>query len=106
MENPFELIIEKLARIEKAIEMLSSIQRNTSDDSLFNVEDVSKYLKVEKSAIYKFTSTNEIPHYKNGKKLYFKKSDIDKWISSKKIKTRDDIEREALEYLIKNPKRF
>ena len=40
------------------------------------------------------------------KKLYFKKADIDEWIFSKRIKTHDDIEKEAMEYLRRNPRRF
>jgi hypothetical protein len=48
------------------------------------------------------TSSNDIPHYKSGKRLYFKKSEIDEWVFSNRIKTNDDIEKEAMEYIRKN----
>lgn len=105
MENPFELILEKLDRIEKAIQNLNVGEPKAPVNELLDVEQVASYLKVTKSAIYKLTSTSEIPHYKNGKRLYFKKSDIDEWILSKRVKTNDDIEKEAMEYIRRNPRR-
>jgi hypothetical protein len=50
MENPFEIILERLDRIEKTIEQLNANGP---------------------SANYKFTSEGSIPHYKNGKKTIF-----------------------------------
>jgi excisionase family DNA binding protein len=105
MENPFEIILERLDRIEKAIQNLSVGKTKAPVDELWDIAQVASYLKITKSTIYKLTSTSEIPHYKNGHRLYFKKSDIDEWIFSKRIKTRDDIEREAMEYIRKNPRR-
>jgi excisionase family DNA binding protein len=105
MENPFELILERLDRIEKAIQNLDIQESKAPVKELQNLEQLASYLKVSKSAIYKLTSTKEIPHYKNGHKLYFKKSDIDEWIFSKKIKIQDDLKKEAMEYLLKNSKK-
>jgi len=106
MENPFELILERLDRIEKAIAALNTTNPIQVTNTPMDVKDLSVYLKLSVSAIYKLTSTNEIPHYKSGKRLYFKKEDIDEWIFSNRIKTRDDIEKEAMEYIRKNPRRF
>mgnify|MGYP003511462127 CR=1 FL=1 len=106
MENPFELILEILDRIEKAIAALNTTNPIQVNNTPMDVKDLSEYLKLSVSAIYKLTSTSEIPHYKSGKRLYFKKEEIDEWIFSKRIKTRDDIENEAMEYLRKNPRKF
>ncbi len=106
MENPFELILERLDRIEKAIASLNTTNPIQVNNAPMDVKDLSEYLKLSVSAIYKLTSTSEIPHYKSGKRLYFKKKEIDEWIFSKRIKTRDDIENEAMEYLRKNPRKF
>ena len=106
MENPFELILERLDRIEKAIASLNTTNPIQVNNTPMDVKDLSVYLKLSISAIYKLTSTSEIPHYKSGKRLYFKKEDIDEWIFSNRIKTRDDIEKGAMEYIRKNPRRF
>lgn len=49
-----------------------------------DLEEVSRYLKLSKSALYKLTSKNEIPFYQpGGKKIFFKKSELHEWIVSK-----------------------
>lgn len=106
MENPFELILERLDRIEKAIQKLSHTSDAHDVNQIMDIYEVAEYIKVAKTSIYGMTHQNTIPHYKSGKKLYFKKSDIDEWIFSKRIKTRSDIEEEAIEYIRKNPRRF
>jgi excisionase family DNA binding protein len=105
MENPFELILERLDRIEKAILNLNIGIPIAEVNHPMDIKELSAYLNKSKSAIYTMTFSNKIPHYKSGKKLYFKKSEIDEWIFSNKIKTNDDIEREAMEYIRKNPRR-
>ena len=106
MENPFELILAKLDRIENAITNLNTTNPAPIIFAPMNVREVSEYLKISVSSIYKLTSSSQIPHYKSGKKLYFKKDEIDEWIFSNRIKTRDDIEKEAMEYTRKKPRRF
>jgi excisionase family DNA binding protein len=62
-----------------------------------------EYLNLAKATLYKFTACREIRHFKKGKKLYFKKSELDEWILESRIKTRKEIETEATNYLLKRP---
>ena len=61
------------------------------------------YLDVSKSFLYKLTSSRGINFTKpNGGKIYFKKSDLEKWMSqneSKSLKVKED---ELNEYLESN----
>jgi excisionase family DNA binding protein len=67
-----------------------------------NLNQLCDYLELSKSHIYKLTSNQEIPHYKRGgKKLYFNKYEIDKWVLENKVKTIKDIEQEANAYLMR-----
>lgn len=79
MENPFELILERLDRIEKSIEQLSANGPLANINNPMDVKDLSAYLKISASTIYKFTSTRSIPYYKNGKRLFFKREEINDW---------------------------
>lgn len=106
MENPFELIMQRLDRIEKAIENLKTENAIVVESKAMNVSEVAKYLNTNIPSIYGLTSRAEIPHYKIAKKLYFKKEEIDEWINSKKIKTNQDIEKEVDEYLRKRKGHF
>jgi len=50
---------------------------------LLNISQASQYLSLAKQTLYSFTSKNEIPFIKRGKKLYFKKSELNKWLIGK-----------------------
>ncbi len=60
------------------------------------LEDAAKYLGISKSYLYKLTCKNAIPFYKpNGKKIYFSKAELDKWIMKNPVKSSEEIEQEA-----------
>jgi len=70
---------------------------------VFTVNEVCSYTGFEKSYIYKLTSMRKIPHYKSpgGKIVYFKRNEINEWMTQNKIKTTDEIEIEAKNALVK-----
>lgn len=43
------------------------------------INEVTEYLKIPKSTLYKLTMTKKIPYLKIGKQLRFRKSAINKW---------------------------
>jgi excisionase family DNA binding protein len=105
MENPFEIIIEKLTAIERRLEVIESKLNCTNETSgvseIMSLNQLCEYCDFTKSFVYKKTSTREIPHYKKGKKLFFKKEEIDHWIFENKVKTIGDLQREATKYFIR-----
>lgn len=105
MENPFEIILERLDRIEKAINKLSANGPLANINDQMDVKYLAAYLKISASTIYKFTSTRSIPYYKNGKRLFFKREEINDWIFTTKINSSYEIEKEATEYIRKHPRK-
>lgn len=106
MENPFELILEKLNSIEKMIGQLylkNGLASASAD--VTDINEASRFLGLSKSALYKMTCNREIPHYKRGKRLYFDKSELAKWVMRNKILSQDEIEKQAEEYIRRNPRR-
>ena len=90
-------ILEKLERIEKLLETQQAMQKQ-----VLNLNDACIYLELSQSHLYKLTSTGSIPHYKpNGKKLYFKREELDTWLLRNRSNSIDEIEQEAANYLIK-----
>lgn len=56
------------------------------------LNEACKLLEVSASYMYKLTMHKAIPYYKpNGKLIYFKKTDLDKWILKSKIKSDEEI---------------
>jgi excisionase family DNA binding protein len=94
-------ILEKLEKIE------SILSQQNSDSSIrqpMNIEDASKFLGYSKAYLYKMTCNRQIPYYRpNGKKIVFKKSELEEWIFKHRIKSHEDIEKEADEYIRKHP---
>jgi len=105
MENPFELILDKLNYIEN---LLKNVMKNDNGTvtitEVLNLTQAAEYVSLSKSAIYKKTSERNIPHFKQGKKLYFKRSELDHWLTSMKISTKDEIDQVATDYIIRKGK--
>ena len=55
--------------------------RAVASDTVVDVEELAKYLKVDTSWVYKQVSLRNIPHFKLGKYPRFKKLEIDRWIN-------------------------
>lgn len=63
---------------------------------VWNVSDVMKYMGVTKDYVYRLTSNKLIPHYKPmGKKVFFKRTEIEEWLLTNKVNTSDDVESEV-----------
>lgn len=56
------------------------------DNELMSIDELAKYLRLSKSTIYKLKSTREIPSFKTGKILMFKRKDIDNWLNNYRSK--------------------
>lgn len=99
MENPFQIISERLDNIERLLIELKNTKRHSNNEidqlpELMSIHQLSKYLSLANQTIYTFTSKHLIPYFKKGKRLYFRKSEIDAWISNGRRKTISEIEQE------------
>ncbi len=91
--------MENLKKIEETLKRLETMV--TNQKTVLNLEEVATYTGLSKSHLYKLTSTGGIPNYKpNGKKLYFDKIEIDKWLLSNRKSTRAEIEAQATSYIL------
>ena len=69
---------------------------------ILNFNDACTFLDYSKSYLYKLTYSSQIANFKPmGKKLYFKRSDLEAWLLRNRVKTADEIEQEAIEYVVK-----
>jgi excisionase family DNA binding protein len=106
MENPFELILDKLNTIENLLRIVKKDDKITVPIAeVFNLNQAAEYVSLSKSAIYKKTSERNIPHFKKGKKLYFKRIELDEWLTENKISTHAEIEKEADNYIRRKGRR-
>ena len=61
-------------------------EQKLSKEEIISLSEAAKFLNVSKSCIYKITSQKQIPHYvPGGKKIYFRKEDLENWILKSKV---------------------
>ena len=88
-----EEIISKINDLEKLI-------KSQVNKKALTLDEVAAYTGLSKSYLYKLTSTGGIPCYKpRAKMVYFDKQEIDNWLLQKRVKTKEEIEAEASNYL-------
>lgn len=93
---------------ERVLAELQSLKQLTllSAKSVLTLEDASLVTNLSKSRLYKLTSNRQIPHYKQGRVLYFDKSELEAWMRENKVATVSEIQSEALSYCAANQKNY
>ncbi len=64
--------------------MSESIPTPQEENKLLSINEAAKHLNLARQTLYGFTSNRVIPFIKKGKKLYFKKSDLNIWLEEGK----------------------
>jgi len=89
----------------ETLTQLDRIERNSllASKSVLNFEEVKWLTGLSASHLYKLTASRNIPHFRpSGKMLYFDRKEIENWMKRGRVKTAEEIESEAVTYLIKN----
>ena len=50
------------------------------DNQFLTVQEVSEYLHIKPATLYSKVESGDIPHYKIGRLVRFKREDIDRWM--------------------------
>ena len=92
-----DTILQKLERIEQMLKEQTMLRRE-----VLSFIETANYLDVSHSHLYKMTSNRTISFYKpNGKKIYFNRKELDAWLLRNRNSSKDEIEQEAANYLMK-----
>ena len=60
--------------------------------SILSLKEVAEYCDLSSDYLYQLTSKNLIPYYKpRGKKMYFKRTEIDEWLLKNKFNDSSDL---------------
>lgn len=94
-----ESLKTQIRDLQIALEQVSS-----GGGEVMNFEQCLKLTGFSKGYLYRLTSQREIPHYKKGKFIFFKRSEVEQWLFAEKVKTREEIEREAEVLLLNKSK--
>ena len=88
-------IIKKLTSIEQRL-----IEQNLLQKEIITLAEACLYLDLSSSHLYKLTSGNAIPCYcPQGKKLYFRRAELDAWLTSHRNASTSEVEQQAANYI-------
>lgn len=69
------------------------------EKTVLTLDEVVEYTGFEKAYMYRLMSERRIPYYKpTGKSAFFSKAELDAWLLSNPVKTRDELNSEASTY--------
>lgn len=91
---------ELSARLER-IEQISLLQAKP----ILDIKEASLFIGFSIAHIYRLTSTRQIPHFKKGAKLLFKKDDLEAWMTETRVMTEEETEKRAATYAALNKRK-
>lgn len=95
------LILDKLTEIANKLS-----EQNLLQKTVLNFNEACTYLDVSPSHLYKLTSTKHIPHFcPQGKKLYFRREELDTWLQRNRQTTAEEEEATASDLLIRSKRK-
>ena len=93
-------ILDKLTEIANKLDEQNMLQK-----AVLNFNEACKYIDVSASHLYKLTSAKHIPHFcPQGKKLYFKREELDAWLQRNRQSTTDELEEQAPDFINRGKK--
>ena len=75
-----------------------------STGEVMNFKECLKLTGFSRGLLYRMTAKREIPHYKRGRFVFFKRSEVEAWLFECKVKTEEEIEREVEQRIINKKK--
>jgi len=91
-----EAVHQEIIDLKSALNKVFTATKDTLD-----FEETVAYINQSRSYLYKLTSQGLIPHYKpNGKKIYFKRTELDEWVLRNKVFSADEMEQKAVNHLV------
>lgn len=85
-------------RVENIERLLKEIQNRSpeaEDAGLMTIIEASKLIRLSVATIYSKVCRNEIPVSKQGKQLYFLRSELLDWIKAGRVKTISELQSEV-----------
>ena len=74
------LDVEKKSSLLQGDKAVTSVTQAKQELGIMNVNELAEYISYAKPTIYQYVHKKTIPYYKKGKKLFFKKAEIDEWL--------------------------
>lgn len=97
MENPFNVIIERLVIIEGLLSKINPptiihVPKPEPPNDIIKIDEAEKITGYKVGYIYELVRKNSIPYHRKGRALRFSRQELDAWIKSGRPHMQDLIE--------------
>ncbi len=98
--------LKEMLRVEMqaALVHIPPLERVPQED-LLTISGACELLNLAKSTLYNLVYKQAIPCMKRGKKLYFSKKELIKWVAQGRKETQEEIDEQAQAFLDSRPPR-
>jgi len=107
MNNPFEVIEERLSCIEKLIldlKLTKQVVTTAKTEELLTVQEAANFLCLTVPTVYSKVSKGELPVMKRSKRLYFSSIQLMEYIKEGAKKSNAEVDAEGEAYMLSNKK--
>ena len=94
LPQAISLLHEKMNRIER---LLAEQHPPQETEAILNVSQAAALLHLSVATLYTKVSGRDIPFSKRGKRLYFRRSELEEWVRQGRRKTVSEIRQEAVQ---------
>ena len=94
-----QAIANLTAEVKQLKEMLGQIlekDRPADIEDMIDIDEACAILNLKKSTIYAKVQNGEIPHYRPGKKLLFKRGELIEWMETGRRKTTEQTKEDLI----------
>ena len=95
MAYTFEQLPEAVAGLQVQLNRIEQllVERSITpnEPEILTVDEAANLLKLAKQTVYQLVSARNIPFNKKGKRLYFRRRELEQWISEGRKQTRQEI---------------
>ena len=74
-------------RIEQSLISVSEVLAYLETDRFMDLKEAAEYLPLSERTIREYL--NEIPHFRCGRKIVFRRSELDRWMETFRVRDRD-----------------
>jgi len=86
-------------QLANQINPLINLNQVESGDKILNIDEACDLLNLKKPTVYSKANRGELPYFKKGKHLRFSKEALLEYIHSGRVKTNEELQESALDYL-------
>lgn len=91
-------VVENVGAVEREAAKLVALNYKP----MLNRRELAEWLGVSDKTVYQWTTKKKIPYYKPyGQTLYFKRTEVEKWLTQNRVATRKEVEELAESLCVK-----